>query len=372
MEAVFFTFTLLFSCAAYSFQANIRGTKTHFLSVRNEALIESTYMSFVDHLYEFCSKCKHKWTFFAGILSNVKFTFAPMIKMCLEKHGITIKCIAWSIFQYFNCAGCRHIFLWFFYVKLLLIKFVRFWSLLDKKNLQTHFYYDPSAAFQPPTPKKYTSQATEDYNSQSHPSYLSDCSCWNLILASKTMILLIFRMWAVDSASWNTAPVEVPNFVFFEDIPTDWDDVVVTREGSPATLICTDTTARGGVTINWKVKTIGADSWKLVLSASKTKELLGSAFKASMRLIDPNSQDTGDFSLFFHPQVEDCGLYSCMVKQQERILKETVILLAVLTGKKKKITNKTQLHHNPMHLFFKCTYEPFAVLMSVHFSTERE
>lgn len=102
-------------------------------------------------------------------------------------------------------------------------------------------------------------------------------------------------------------------------------------------MICTDTTVRSGVTINWKVKTIGADSWKLVLSASKTKELSGSAFKESMRLIDPNSQDTGDFSLFLNPKVEDCGLYSCMVEQQERILKETVILLAVLTGKKKKI-----------------------------------
>lgn len=110
----------------------------------------------------------------------------------------------------------------------------------------------------------------------------------------------------------------------------------MTREGIPTTLICTDTTVRGGLTINWKVKTIGADSWKLVLSASKTKELLGSAFKASMRLIDSNSQDTGNFSLFFNPKVEDCGLYSCMVKHQEKILKETVILLAILTGKKTK------------------------------------
>lgn len=166
-------------------------------------------------------------------------------------------------------------------------------------------------------------------------------------------------MWLVDSATWKTAPVEVPNFVFFVDIPTDWDDVVVTREGIPTTLICTDATARGGVTINWKVKTIGTDGWKLVLSASKTKELLGSAFKASMRLIDPNSQDTGDFSLFFNPKEEDCGLYSCMVEQQERILKETVILLAVLTGKKKNPKNKQCIYSLSA---LKCL---FAVLMSM-------
>ncbi|XP_056901988.1 g6f-like isoform X2 [Takifugu flavidus] len=111
----------------------------------------------------------------------------------------------------------------------------------------------------------------------------------------------------------------------------EWDDVVVAREGIPTTLICTDTTVRNGVTINWKVKTIGADEWKLVLSASKTKELFGSASKASMRLIDPNFQNTGNFSLFFIPKVEDCGLYSCMIEQPERIPKETVILLAILT-----------------------------------------
>lgn len=146
---------------------------------------------------------------------------------------------------------------------------------------------------------------------------------------------------------------------------------MVTREGIPATLICTDTTARGGVTINWKVKTIGADSWKLVLSASKTKELLGSAFKASMRLIDPNSQDTGDFSLFFHPKVEDCGLYSCMVKQQERILKETVILLAVLTSKKNKITKLNIIITHYIYCLSALT-SLFAVLMSIQHYTERE
>ncbi|XP_029694558.1 g6f-like isoform X1 [Takifugu rubripes] len=108
-------------------------------------------------------------------------------------------------------------------------------------------------------------------------------------------------------------------------------DVVVAREGIPTTLICTDTTVRNGVTINWKVKTIGVDEWKLLLSASKTKEFFGSASKASMRLIDPNFQNTGNFSLFFIPKVEDCGLYSCMIEQPERIPKETVIHLAILT-----------------------------------------
>lgn len=164
-------------------------------------------------------------------------------------------------------------------------------------------------------------------------------------------------MWAVDS-TWKTDLVEVLNFVFFS--LTDWDDVVVAREGIPTTLNCTDTTVRNGVTINWEVKAIGANEWKLALSVSKRKELFGSASKASMRLIDRNFQDTGDFSLFFIPKMEDCGLYSCMIKQNERILKETVILLAILTGKKNP---NPQLYHNLMHLIFKCTQALFAFLM---------
>ncbi|XP_076593329.1 g6f-like [Chaetodon auriga] len=112
---------------------------------------------------------------------------------------------------------------------------------------------------------------------------------------------------------------------------TDWDDVVVTREGMSATLICNDTTVRGAVTINWMVKPLGADEWQLVLSASERKEFSGGASKASMRLTDPNFQDTGVFSLFFLPKMEDSGLYSCLIKQQERKLKERIILLAILT-----------------------------------------
>ncbi|XP_058503395.1 g6f-like [Solea solea] len=113
---------------------------------------------------------------------------------------------------------------------------------------------------------------------------------------------------------------------------TEWNDVVVAREGSPATLVCTDTTMRGAVSINWMVKSLhGAREWKLVLSANERKEFSGGASKASMRLTDPNFQDTGVFSLMFSPKMEDGGLYSCLIKQQERKLKERIILLAILT-----------------------------------------
>nr|XP_043889443.1 g6f-like isoform X2 [Solea senegalensis] len=113
---------------------------------------------------------------------------------------------------------------------------------------------------------------------------------------------------------------------------TEWNDVVVAREGLPATLVCTDTTVRGAVSINWMVKSLhGASEWKLVLSANERKEFSGGASKASMRLTDPNFQDTGVFSLMFSPKMEDGGLYSCLIKQQERKLKERIILLAILT-----------------------------------------
>ncbi|XP_034409695.1 g6f-like isoform X2 [Cyclopterus lumpus] len=110
---------------------------------------------------------------------------------------------------------------------------------------------------------------------------------------------------------------------------TDWEDVMVAREGMPTTLVCTDTTMRGAVAINWMVKSL--DEWKLVLSASESKKFSGGASKASMRLTDPNFQDTGVFSLFLVPRMEDSGLYSCLIKQQERKLKEKIILLAILT-----------------------------------------
>jgi len=107
---------------------------------------------------------------------------------------------------------------------------------------------------------------------------------------------------------------------------------MVAREGMPTTLVCTDTTVRGAVAINWMVKSL--DEWKLVLSASESKKFSGGASKASMRLTDPNFQDTGVFSLFLVPRMEDSGLYSCLIKQQERKLKEKIILLAILTGRK--------------------------------------
>lgn len=105
----------------------------------------------------------------------------------------------------------------------------------------------------------------------------------------------------------------------------------------PTTLFCSDTNVRGAVAINWKVKSLGADEWRLVLSASEKKEFSGGARKASMRLADPNFQDTGIFSLSFLPKTEDSGLYLCLIKQQERKLKEKIILLAILTGRKIKL-----------------------------------
>ncbi|XP_030249127.1 g6f-like isoform X4 [Sparus aurata] len=108
------------------------------------------------------------------------------------------------------------------------------------------------------------------------------------------------------------------------------DEVLVAREGEPTTLICADKTVRGAVAINWMVKSSGADEWKLVLSANERTELSGGASKASMRLTDPNFRDTGVFSLFFLPKMKDGGFYSCLIKQQERKLKERIILLAIL------------------------------------------
>nr|XP_020466587.1 uncharacterized protein LOC109966234 isoform X2 [Monopterus albus] len=112
---------------------------------------------------------------------------------------------------------------------------------------------------------------------------------------------------------------------------TDWADVVVAREGIPTSLVCNDTRVNGTVAINWMVKSFGADEWKLVLSANERKVFSGSAWKKSMHLTHPNFQDTGDFSLSFLPKLEDRGFYSCSIKQQERKLKERIILLAILT-----------------------------------------
>ncbi|XP_032374612.1 g6f-like isoform X1 [Etheostoma spectabile] len=112
---------------------------------------------------------------------------------------------------------------------------------------------------------------------------------------------------------------------------TEWDDVVLAQEGTPTTLVCADATVRGAVAINWMVKPLDVDEWKLILSASKREAFSGRASKASMRLIDPNFKDTGVFSLFLLPRMEDGGLYSCLIKQHERKLSEKIILLAILT-----------------------------------------
>lgn len=108
----------------------------------------------------------------------------------------------------------------------------------------------------------------------------------------------------------------------------------------PTTLHCNDTTiVKGAVSINWRVKSVGADEWKLVLSANERKEFSGGAFKASMRLTDPNFQDTGVFSLFFLPKMEDSGFYSCLIMHQRKKYREKIILVAILTGRTIKSLN---------------------------------
>uniref|UniRef100_A0A8C5NBR6 Ig-like domain-containing protein n=2 Tax=Gouania willdenowi TaxID=441366 RepID=A0A8C5NBR6_GOUWI len=113
--------------------------------------------------------------------------------------------------------------------------------------------------------------------------------------------------------------------------PSDWDDVVVIKEGTPATLICIDTPVSGSVTIDWKVKKHLTDEWRLVLSANEETKFLEDMPKHYMTLEDPNFKNTGNFSLLFRPRVEDSGLYSCLIDYQKKNQKETLILLAVLS-----------------------------------------
>lgn len=98
------------------------------------------------------------------------------------------------------------------------------------------------------------------------------------------------------------------------------------------TLVCTDTTVRGAVTINWTVKPYSAHEWKLILSANERKEFFGEAWKTSMRLQDTNFKHTGVFSLVLSPTMGDSGLYSCMIQQTDRSPKKRIILLAILKG----------------------------------------
>ncbi|XP_029535329.1 uncharacterized protein LOC115140948 isoform X3 [Oncorhynchus nerka] len=112
----------------------------------------------------------------------------------------------------------------------------------------------------------------------------------------------------------------------------DWSDIVVTMVGREVTLPCVDWPLTGSVSINWKMKSPSVDHWKLVLSANERQQFSGAASKASMRLVDSNFQETGDFSLLFIPKMEDKGRYSCLIIQQQKKLREKIILLAVLTA----------------------------------------
>ncbi|XP_070978951.1 uncharacterized protein [Oncorhynchus clarkii lewisi] len=111
----------------------------------------------------------------------------------------------------------------------------------------------------------------------------------------------------------------------------DWSDIVVTMVGREVTLPCVDWPLTGSVSIHWKMKSPSVDHWKLVLSANERQQFSGAASKASMRLVDSNFQETGDFSLLFIPKMEDKGRYSCLIIQQQKKLREKIILLAILT-----------------------------------------
>lgn len=126
-----------------------------------------------------------------------------------------------------------------------------------------------------------------------------------------------------------------------------WDDIVVAEEGSYATLVCIDKTVGGAVAVNWMLKSSEADQWKLLLSADRMKQFSGVASKHWMGLIDPNFQESGVFSLGLYPKLEDGGLYSCLVRQQGRKVKEKIILLSVLRGKKSVFTLVTST--GPVH-----------------------
>ncbi|NP_001182165.1 G6F-like protein precursor [Oryzias latipes] len=111
---------------------------------------------------------------------------------------------------------------------------------------------------------------------------------------------------------------------------TDLNDVVVAEENMPTTLGCTDTTAKGDISISWMVKSLSTDEWKLLLTATERNNFSGASSRASMQLLDRNFKDSGVFSLYLVPTVEDSGLYTCLIKQKGRKLKERIHLLAIL------------------------------------------
>ncbi|XP_024123580.1 g6f-like [Oryzias melastigma] len=134
---------------------------------------------------------------------------------------------------------------------------------------------------------------------------------------------------------------------------TGLKDVVVAAENMPTTLGCTDTTVKGDISINWMVKSLGTDEWKLLLTATERNNFSGASSKASMRLLDRNFKDSGVFSLFLVPTVEDSGLYTCLIKQRGRKLKERMHLLAIL---RVTIFPAPPLpHHSTLRLIAKVT-----------------
>ncbi|XP_049587571.1 g6f-like isoform X1 [Syngnathus scovelli] len=111
----------------------------------------------------------------------------------------------------------------------------------------------------------------------------------------------------------------------------DWDEIVVEREQRATILECIHTRVRPVVNINWMAKPLGADDWKLLLSASERDKFSGGASKPSTRLADPDFALTGNFSLLLQPAMRDAGLYMCLVEQRGETIKEKIILLAIIT-----------------------------------------
>ncbi|XP_049587576.1 g6f-like isoform X3 [Syngnathus scovelli] len=112
----------------------------------------------------------------------------------------------------------------------------------------------------------------------------------------------------------------------------DWDEIVVEREQRATILECIHTRVRPVVNINWMAKPLGADDWKLLLSASERDKFSGGASKPSTRLADPDFALTGNFSLLLQPAMRDAGLYMCLVEQRGETIKEKIILLAIITA----------------------------------------
>ncbi|XP_077431684.1 g6f-like isoform X2 [Vanacampus margaritifer] len=111
----------------------------------------------------------------------------------------------------------------------------------------------------------------------------------------------------------------------------NWHEIVLARPDQAATLQCVHAEVRAGVNINWTVKTLDANDWKLALSASERDEFSGVAFQPSMRMADPDFRRTGDFSLHLQPAKQDAGFYMCLIEQRGKTIKEKIILLAITT-----------------------------------------